>query len=340
MYCKKCNNKIENGEKFCGKCGQKVEVEDNSNNDNVIKVKFNYIIYTIITIIIIVGLVALMQSIKTNSESVNTSNGLFKTNNKTAIEWNYTEKGTITDGNIELHIGDYVNYDEQTNAKQIEYTSPESKNGYGDQIFNLKKYEYGWRVLGIENSQLLLVSEDVIGVFDGFRRKGDDYDKTYYYLAGYAGYVNAKEELDNICILYGQGIGASGARSINREDINKITEFSTESRKPSDISKDSVEYELLFKNPKINSSINEKYKGEVAGCTYWLATTIETVPLGYKNYAVYSVSVGMLWKNDFYTQGSRGYITSKYSAGIRPVVYLDKYTKLVQLEKNKYDIET
>ena len=184
-----------------------------------------------------------------------------------------------------------------------------------------------------------MVSEDVIGAIQGFKLKDDDFNKIYYYLSGYEGYINTKEELDNICSLYGQGKGASGARSINREDINKITEFSPENRKPSDISTDSVEYELLFKNPKVNSSISDKYKGKTSECDYWLATTKETVPLGYKNYAVYSVSVGMLWKNDLYTQGSRGYITSKYRAGIRPVVYMDKYTKLVQLEENKYDIE-
>ena len=75
MYCKKCNNKIEDGEKFCGKCGQKVEVEDNSNNDNVIKVKFNYIIYAIATIIIIVGIVVLTQNMKPKHERVNNLSG-------------------------------------------------------------------------------------------------------------------------------------------------------------------------------------------------------------------------------------------------------------------------
>ena len=141
MYCKNCGNEIKENENFCGKCGQKVDVEDTSNNTNVIKIKFNYIIYAIITIIIIAGIVAFMQSIKTKPENVNVSNKLYKSNTKTVTEWKYTEKGTITDGNIELHIGDYVNYDEQTNAKQIEYTSPESKNGYGDQMsFRYRKF--------------------------------------------------------------------------------------------------------------------------------------------------------------------------------------------------------
>ena len=81
MYCKNCGNEIKENEKFCGKCGQKVDVEDTSKNTNVIKIKFNYIIYAIIIFIVIVGIVLFMQSIKPKHEGL-----------KSISEYNTTEK--------------------------------------------------------------------------------------------------------------------------------------------------------------------------------------------------------------------------------------------------------
>ena len=124
-----------------------------------------------------------------------------------------------------LHIGDYVNYDEQTGASEASYRSPIDRSGYTtEQVFNLASYQYGWRVLGVDENtnEILLVAEDFIGPDSGGY---SDYGRTYYYLQGQAGYVNGQSELDAISKLYGQGNGASGARSITVEDINKITGY-------------------------------------------------------------------------------------------------------------------
>lgn len=48
---------------------------------------------------------------------------------------------------------------------------------------------------------------------------------SFFVLMGQAGYVNGENELDYICELYGQGNGATGARSITVEDINEITGY-------------------------------------------------------------------------------------------------------------------
>ncbi len=124
-----------------------------------------------------------------------------------------------------LHIGDYVNYDEQTGATQTSYTSTTDRSGYTeDQVFNLASYQYGWRVLGVDEStgEILLVSEDFIGPDSGGQEENG---RTYYYLRGQTGYVNGQSELNTISKLYGQGNGASGTRSITIEDINKITGY-------------------------------------------------------------------------------------------------------------------
>ena len=43
----------------------------------------------------------------------------------------------------------------------------------------------------------------------------------YYYIHGARGYLNAENELNNICGIYGNGNGAQSARSVKIEDINK-----------------------------------------------------------------------------------------------------------------------
>ena len=134
----------------------------------------------------------------------------------------------ITNGIIELKIGDYVNYDPHKGATQTSYTSTTDRSGYtSEQVFNLSSYSYGWRVLGIdeETDKILLVAEDFIGPDSGGYTS---YGRTYYYLRGQTGYVNGQNELDVISKLYGQGEGASGARNITVEDINKITGYDPE----------------------------------------------------------------------------------------------------------------
>lgn len=140
-------------------------------------------------------------------------------------ETNDAGETIVTNGIAQFKIGDYVDYNPQDGATTMSYTSPTTKSGYTeDQVFNLASYQYGWRVLGVDENtnEILLVAEDFIGPDSGGY---SDYGRTYYYLQGQAGYVNGQSELDAISKLYGQGNGASGARSITVEDINKITGY-------------------------------------------------------------------------------------------------------------------
>ena len=55
---------------------------------------------------------------------------------------------------------------------------------------------------------------------DRGNRKGQ-----YYCLSGQNGYVNGIEELNNICSIYGTGIGATSARVVTVDDIDRITGY-------------------------------------------------------------------------------------------------------------------
>ena len=72
-------------------------------------------------------------------------------------------KPEITNGEITLKIGDYVDYDCTTS--NATYTSPASRSGYTkDQVFRANAYNYGWRVLGVDKNtkQIQLISEDFV----------------------------------------------------------------------------------------------------------------------------------------------------------------------------------
>ena len=169
-----------------------------------------------------------------------------KVNVKTLDQW-HTEEGedgvtVITNGETKLKIGDYVNYDpttDETGNKITEtkedgtvqdrtYTSPagtttnedgerEKGNGMGGQEFSISANTNGWRVLGLDENtnQILLISADTVKTTSN----------GYFYLKGQTGYQYGPDELNDICKMYGKGKGATGARSINIDDINKITKY-------------------------------------------------------------------------------------------------------------------
>lgn len=113
-------------------------------------------------------------------------------------------------------------------------------NGHSAQKFTANS-NIKWRVLNVDYSsgEVALISETPLQT-----DAGQD-----FYLNGAIGYLYAEQELNEICKIYGYGKGAntaktfeyetgdviegldkgtiagSGARSINAEDINKITEY-------------------------------------------------------------------------------------------------------------------
>ena len=146
----------------------------------------------------------------------------------------YTQTGdTITspDGKT-MKVGDYVNYDPtlEANASDLTYTSTADKTGTNsDQEFNATTYKsagYGWRVLGVKNGKIRLISEEFIG-----SGTYTDSSRTYYNLKGQKGYINGIEELNKISGIFGHGKGAEKATSITVEDINEITGYNPETAK-------------------------------------------------------------------------------------------------------------
>ena len=143
----------------------------------------------------------------------------------------YTQTGdTITspDGKT-MKVGDYVDYDPtlEANASDLTYSSPSSKTGAdSNQDFNAATYKsagYGWRILGVSNGKIRLISEEFIG-------PGEDKEiyignRTYYNLKGQKGYINGIEELNKISAIFGHGKGAEKATSVTVEDINEITGY-------------------------------------------------------------------------------------------------------------------
>ena len=130
---------------------------------------------------------------------------------------------TVTKGNIKLKIGDYVNYSavagvDTTDTNNTTIKSNGTDNGYGDQVFDLTKYtgDNKWRVLGAKDGKVELISADIVP---------SNNSNQMYYLKGRTGFQNAETELTKIAGLYGHGTHATGARSVNVDDINKITGY-------------------------------------------------------------------------------------------------------------------
>ena len=145
-------------------------------------------------------------------------------------EWIENEDGSVTDGEVTLQVGDYINYNplEGVAEENTTYTSYATATGYDtDQVFDIQNYVDGgwrWQVFGVENGKLQIISENTIGTTE----VDEDKANKNYYLEGRTGYQNAITELNNISELYGQGEYAESARSITVEDVNKFTEYNPE----------------------------------------------------------------------------------------------------------------
>ena len=160
----------------------------------------------------------------------------------------------VTNGTITLNIGDYINYNPGTEAsytspkgtyQQVTYnvTGPDSNgitqlwgcanatdyqkmldegsvqkgNGHSDQLYSASDARnVKWKVLGTddETGELLIVAADVIKNTNSSAKK--------FIVRGITGYLNGVNELNKICQVYGNGKGATGARSIDFDDIGKV----------------------------------------------------------------------------------------------------------------------
>ena len=130
--------------------------------------------------------------------------------------WTYDANNlTCTCGTTTVKIGDYVNYSSTEGTTETTYLSPKDKNGYGDQTFS-SNYQGTWKVLGVdEEGCLMLISSYIIKTTSDGK----------FYLEGKNGYANGITELNKISAIYGKGKYAKSARSVNVDDVNKITGY-------------------------------------------------------------------------------------------------------------------
>ena len=128
----------------------------------------------------------------------------------TTVGWTDNGNDTFTKGDVTLKVGDKVTYN---TGEEKSTTVDKEKSGYSsDQTFKTEK-NLGWRVLGINTKgEIELIS--------------DNSTNSKLYLNGEKGYLNAEDVLNNMCNeLYGKGEHATGARSLNVEDINKLGNY-------------------------------------------------------------------------------------------------------------------
>lgn len=96
-------------------------------------------------------------------------------------------------GKAPVSVGEVVNYNPELDNEELDDQTLYSTNS--------------WRVLRPENGKILIVS-DIIATLE---------------IDGYNGYLNGVQNLNELCEKYGNGVGATGARSIKTEDITTIT---------------------------------------------------------------------------------------------------------------------
>ena len=130
----------------------------------------------------------------------------------TTVGWTDNGNDTFTKGEVTVKVGDKVTYNVGEEKSTTVY---KEKSGYSnDQTFKTEK-KLGWRVLGINSKgEMELISDNPTSRSRSLRLSGEE------------GYLKAEDVLNNMCNeLYGQGEHATGARSLNVEDINKLGNY-------------------------------------------------------------------------------------------------------------------
>ena len=206
------------------------------------------LIITIIVMLILAGIIITMLTGK---------NGVFKqkgNNDKLLADIEKSEKvaltlvemfengetcenndGTCTD-ETHLHIGDYVNYEEQ-GAEKICVIDPSQTGVEYDQVYSLENNNLNWRVLGIEEDEetqekrLKLISDSPVRKTENrTREEGVTIRanfKPYFDISGAEAYVYAPDAMDEIGAMF-KNEYAYEARSINIEDINQAVGITTD----------------------------------------------------------------------------------------------------------------
>ena len=235
------------------------------------------------------------------------------------IKWTYKKDGKgretiVTNGKYKLSVGTYINYDptkdkdgseieknitsniggpiDTENYKANEKTITEG-NGASNQTFSNKATTNGWRILGIDETtgELLIISADPIKTIENKN----------YILRGIAGYTYGETELDKVCSVFGSGYGATGARSVDVDDINKITGYN-----PNNVGK----YDSEQKTAGTKFGMGEAYEyandvtyswTEITNQVSWAGSNTKNGTWLNSNYATYGFNwydtTSKTWKN-------------------------------------------
>ena len=182
-----------------------------------------------------------------------------------------------------------------------------------------------------------------------------DTNNPYFYLKGARGYINAETALERISKIYGHGVGATGARSLKIEDVNKICgvtvgsdeltpavdelgnfgttqSYTDQYASPEDypgtksnFSKTSNAYSYKGNNSLLKTATNTRayetifFKKQTKKWN-WLASRSVNVYSGYADFCVGGVYVGYAYVNSgmFHSNGAERY----GGFAVRPIVYL------------------
>ena len=146
---------------------------------------------------------------------------------------------SVTNGEEIIPLGSQINYDPYSGVDKdyLKVTTSKTKNGYGDQIFEIQnndEQKLTWKILGVdENGQIIIMpttnlkdsSGNVQELYIGNKLSegdGDDFDSDEAIEAGKRAVQYGIEEMNKICSIYGFGKGAISSRSVQIEDINTI----------------------------------------------------------------------------------------------------------------------
>lgn len=238
---------------------------------------------------------------------------------------NATEEVIVSFGGQTLHVGDYINYDCGTSGYygyDITDTTNPYYEGHYHQYTSSSNYKYGWRILGKDSSgQLLIISEDMIPITGG----EDDGRRSRLILYGEEGYVNGADALNEFGAAYGKGLKATGGRSVNAGDIDKLSGVSTNSKA----------YKMLYTNSSTGAVTD--LIGQSGEFDYWLSGKGQSGSQPISHYMTYVQSYGV---NNFIlykTKDGYGYIhdINGTAHGVRAVVSIDASTTLKKSSTQK-----
>ena len=250
-----------------------------------------------------VGKLEIPDDLLTSNEQLTTKDGKYKIklsdiyNGKVENRWEYDHAlQTVENGNLTLKIGDYVND-----------TGTQSVSGFDGK----------WRVLGVEDGQLLLVTATYYAPFEekeGFAKyqlkssdllalARDDWD-------------NGVNKLDSIGETYNNDKLEKG-RSITVEDINKITGYNPKNTGVNDPSQTGIG--TPFGNGKIYQYKNKVTYTIESGIVYYQGTDAVTK----KTQSTF---------NEFKPSGQANNITSSYQ--VESIAYEYYPTTLTEKSDN------